>query len=1120
VLGAAIAPALAVLLFLTMGKQSLAGRTQQDLRRQAEAGMTATVQGAYALCKSQYELLEQTVTSNLHVAHDLARREGGLSPEGDRVTWTATNQVTKETQTVSLPRMALGGSWLGQVSDQSSRVKLVDDVRGLVGGVCTVFQRMNDRGDMLRVATNVINKEGRRAIGTFVPATKPDGTANPVVTTVLRGETYRGPAFVVDSWYDTAYEPIKGPGGAIRGMLFVGVKQESVTSLRTAIQNTRVGDTGYVTVLGGTGDRQGSYVIPHGEIQDGTSAWDEKDASGKPYVREVIGRALKLSDDKVAIADYSLAEGKGEGERRQVIGAAYFKPWDWVIVAHSYEDEFGATTERVNAGLAGLLWQTLLAGVLCVAVASFFAKRLATGIADPIQQISQAAEKVAQGEINQSVAFSSKDEVGHLADAFRDWIAHIGQMARAADALSRGDASVEVEPRGDGDVLGQSFARLREVLRNLVWDVKRLADGAAGGDLSHRGHPERYEGAYADLVQALNALLDGVIGPLNLASDYVQRISQGDIPKEITESYSGDFDTLKQSLNTCIRTLRRFIEDMRVTREAQLAGDMDAYIPTEGYEGVYLQMAEGANASVSAYVQSLLEILELLGEYADGDLSRELRPLPGKQAVANERMGLLRRNLLGLVEQMRMLSAAAVAGQLGARGDASRFKGAYQDVVQGVNDTLEAILEPMNVATTCILGFSEGAPLSRSEKVLTGEYERIRQSVNTLVDVETLRANDVATLLRAAITGELGIRANSGRYQGSHAELIDGLNLMMDEVSRPIREVARVLEQVAKRDLTARVEGEFQGEFEAMKVALNTALDNLDQGLSQVSLGADQVASASAQIGDGSQGLSQIASEQASSLEEVSSSLQEMASMADQNAANAREARSLTEAARSDAAKGAKSMDQLSQAIERIKSSSDDTAKIVKTIDEIAFQTNLLALNAAVEAARAGDAGKGFAVVAEEVRNLAMRSAEAAKNTAALIEESVRNSEQGVTIQTEVLRNLQAIEQDVDRVTEVVSEIAAASEQQSQGVQQVNQAVEQMNGLTQQNAANSEESASAAQELASQASEMRRMVGSFSLSESGSSGPAESPRRTATRLRRLTGTGGLASDRDLPSRSV
>ena len=295
-------------------------------------------------------------------------------------------------------------------------------------------------------------------------------------------------------------------------------------------------------------------------------------------------------------------------------------------------------------------------------------------------------------------------------------------------------------------------------------------------------------------------------------------------------------------------------------------------------------------------------------------------------------------------------------------------------------------------------------------------------------------------------------------------------------------EAGNVLERLANRDVAIRVIGEYDGSYDRLKGLLNSAVENLDTALYQVSAASNEVSTACGEITSASQSLAQATSRSAGTIEEVTSNLQEMTSMATQNARNSQEARTLADAARSSADKGADNMQKLSQSIEKIKASSDETAKIVKTIDDIAFQTNLLALNAAVEAARAGDAGRGFAVVAEEVRNLAMRSAEAARMTAQMIEGSVKNAEEGVQFNREVIENLGEITSRVRRVGEVMQEIAAASEVQSQTVTQVNQSMDELSKLTQQNAATSEETASAAEELTGQANSLIEMVGEFTLS--------------------------------------
>jgi methyl-accepting chemotaxis protein len=283
----------------------------------------------------------------------------------------------------------------------------------------------------------------------------------------------------------------------------------------------------------------------------------------------------------------------------------------------------------------------------------------------------------------------------------------------------------------------------------------------------------------------------------------------------------------------------------------------------------------------------------------------------------------------------------------------------------------------------------------------------------------------------------------------------------------------------------------------ALLVTLNSgrvraALNALAEKLGEVS---HSLIGSAAAISDSSRTLADGSSQQASSIEETSASLEEMSSVTKRNAENARKANELSREARSSAEKGATDMQAMSSAMQDIKNSSDDIAKIIRTIDEIAFQTNILALNAAVEAARAGEAGMGFAVVADEVRNLAQRSAQAAKETAAKIEGAITNTARGVTISTKVSEALNEIVNKSRQVDELAAEVAGASREQTQGITQINSAVGQMDKVTQDNAASAEESAAAAQELNAQASAMKdavenllRLVGQAGSSDTPSQG--------------------------------
>ncbi len=326
--------------------------------------------------------------------------------------------------------------------------------------------------------------------------------------------------------------------------------------------------------------------------------------------------------------------------------------------------------------------------------------------------------------------------------------------------------------------------------------------------------------------------------------------------------------------------------------------------------------------------------------------------------------------------------------------------------------------------------------------------------------------------------------ADTAKLHDLFSEIAKNLCGALQEIRHYIGEISQVLGEMAQGNMDVGIEAEYRGEFVALKESINHIAASLNGVLSEINIAADQVAAGTRQVSDGSQEISQGATEQASAIEELTASVSEIAEQTRQNAMSASKANELTTTAAAEAASGNERMQAMQQAMEEMGEASRNISKIIKVIDDIAFQTNILALNAAVEAARAGAHGKGFAVVAEEVRNLAARSAAAAKETTELIEGSMQKTEAGTKIADETAKALSVIVDGVDKAAELVGEIAAASGQQATAIAQVDRGIEQMSIVVQTNSATSEETAAAAEELSSQAEMLKGMVGRFNIRDS------------------------------------
>ncbi len=566
-----------------------------------------------------------------------------------------------------------------------------------------------------------------------------------------------------------------------------------------------------------------------------------------------------------------------------------------------------------------------------------------------------------------------------------------------------------------------------------------------------------------------------------LLQQATRRLAEGDLTTEIS-LLPQDRHSVMASIAAVQSALRLLMSDMnRMSREHD-AGDIDVKIDESQFKNDFANMAKGVNGMVFGHIAVKKKAMACIKEFGEGNFDAPLEKFPGKKAFINDNIETLRTNTKSFIADMAHMSQQHDLGDIDIKIDEGRFKGDFGAMARGVNTMVFGHIAVKKKAMACIKEFGDGnldAPLETfpGKKAFINEtIEQVRNNIKALIV-------DANSLSAAALAGVLETRADAPAHRGDFRKIVEGMNSTLDSVVEPFNDVKRVMEAMAAGDMTQKITRSYQGDFDAMKLAVNTSIEKLSETLAQINIAADDLSNAAGQVSSTAQSLSQSSSEQAASVEETTAAMEQMTSSINQNADNAKVTNNIATQAATEAQEGGGAVTETVSAMKQI-------ANRIGIIDDIAYQTNLLALNAAIEAARAGEHGKGFAVVAAEVRKLAERSQVAAQEIGNLAGSSVALAEKAGSL-------LGAMVPSIKKTSDLVQEIAAASDEQSTGVAQINGAMGQLNKATQQNASASEELAATAEELGAQSAQLQQLVGFFRVDRGHA--PVASKRSSASR---------------------
>jgi len=726
----------------------------------------------------------------------------------------------------------------------------------------------------------------------------------------------------------------------------------------------------------------------------------------------------------------------------------------------------------------------------------------------------------AQGEPNRRLQLEKREASMLVADKAGSYKA-LKEIQRIVAAMKIGDVSARAHADGIDGEWGEALSEvnaLLEAFSNIIDEdqrVRQALDGATSSVMiadadgviryANRSVLDMLQSAESDLRKDLPNLesakiLGSNIDVFHRDPRHQRRLLEGLTKPHRTQVVIGGrsfqlvaspiFDAGGKRVATSVEWVDRTIE-VRIEKEIATAieaagrGDFDRHLDVSGAEGVFKLLGERINALLFNTGNSLAVIGEALNRIAEGDVSRatvgEFHGAFGKLKTDVEKV---RGNVQDLMSELTYMSEEHDKGDIDVVIPVGKFQNDFARVAHDINAMVAGHIAVKKKAMACIAEFGAGNFEASLER-FPGKKAFINQIVEQVRGNLKALNEDVDKLVTAAVEGRLQTRADSAKHQGDFRKIVQGMNDTLDSVTAPMTNIARAIEALGRNDMSVLLDGEFHGDFLAVKSAFDNALTGLNATMYQIVDAVEQVSQSADQLNSASQSMASTSEEQAAAVEEISSSLVETNSQVQANTENANAANQLVIGTSQAAAQGQAKMEEMTEAMNAINAASQNIGKIIKVIDEIAFQTNLLALNAAVEAARAGQHGRGFAVVAQEVRNLAGRSAKAARETADMIEDSVKRVGEGVNIAKETRDALNLIVVNVVKVKDLVAEIATASNEQSRGVSQISSAMTQVGKASQEGSQQAEELASASSELSKLASQMQDNVRRFNLRERG-----------------------------------
>jgi methyl-accepting chemotaxis protein len=779
--------------------------------------MDQAAQSIFQLIQAQNQSTQDTVDRAMVLMQSLVKNEQGISIIKDYADpWKVTDQVTKKTTQMDIPELNLGWTPLTVNADFTRETPVIDEVLKVMGASATIYEVVSDQNDLVRIATNIQSENGKRAIGTLVSAKGSDGSPNPIIAALASGKTYQGVTYEVNGWYVSTYVPVQDKSGKLIAALYVGLPQDKLDAVKVALAKTQVGARGQSFVVYGAGPNKGTYIAAKNGSLEGKNILAGSAPDQTKVMQALLDKAVTLKNGEVYSEHYFWQDEGASVPEGVMTRLVYYAPWQWVIGVTAYDSDQAKYIVALNQTMNQMIQLFLIVGIAIALLLTLIVWQVSRMMTRPMKLMAQTAYRLAEGDMEQTISYASKDEMGDLANAFRGMIVYLQDMVQAARRLAGGDLTIQVLPRSEKDMLGAAFQEMVASLNGVMNEMARSA-----GELANSSKNLTSAASQAEIAtEQIASTLQGVATGMSEQTEAAQQTNQS--VEHMTNSILGVSQGAQEQANavqlaaTLTSKLNQSMDALNLASKKAAGGG--AAVTTASQEGAEkVQNTVKAISSIRTRVEISSQKVEEMGARSEQigvivetieDIASQTTMLALNAAIEAARAGEAGKGFAVVADEVRKLAERSNKSTREIHDLVTAIRATVQDSIHAMQESIQEVEDGVVkanqagaaldsiLATAADVYQSATAAIAETERAHldSGELVSAMDSVSAVVEQNTAATEEMSH--GASAVSQVVEKIN--RISEENSAAVEEVTASTEEMSAQVQQVSSSAGQLAE----------------------------------------------------------------------------------------------------------------------------------------------------------------------------------------------------------------------------------------------------------------------------------------------------------------------------------